>query len=208
MGVQLVQDDARLGPHPTLLGVHLDDVSHVLGEVDDYGAADGLPGQAGASAPRQHREPVAARLLHDGDDVVGRPRYHDADGLHLVYAGVGAVQHARHLVEAHLARHASLQVFDQGPYVRVCQLGRHGPPSGVRGISGRRTSISRGPPLWEAAAVTVTHPTAPERRQPPQALRVREPIFGWLRLYIWRHYTSHTWGYIISPSPGKLDDRS
>ena len=126
MGVQLVQDDARLGPHPALLGVHLDDVSHVLGEVDDYRAADGLPGQAGAAAPRQHRQPVTARLLHDGDDVVGRLRYHDADGLHLVYAGVGAVQHARHLVEAHLARHASLQVFDQGPYVRICQLSRHG----------------------------------------------------------------------------------
>ena len=71
--VELVLHDPRLHAHPLLLDVALEDIAHVLGEVDLDGVADGLPRETGpAPAPRQDRHFVARGDAADGGYV--RPR--------------------------------------------------------------------------------------------------------------------------------------
>ena len=111
--VELVENNAGLGARPALLGVHLDHVPHVLGEVHDHGLAHRLARQAGAAAPGQHGHAVAVGGLDHGYHVLGVTGQHHAHRLDLVDAGVGGVQQARHLVEAHLACDDSPQVLGQ-----------------------------------------------------------------------------------------------
>ena len=91
---QLFKDDAGLDARPLFLGIHLKDVVEVLAEVEDDGVVDGLAGQAGAAGTGQHGDALARAELHDGLDIRGVARDHDAHGFHLVDAGVGAVEQA------------------------------------------------------------------------------------------------------------------
>ena len=113
MVVQLVEDDAGLSADPALFSVDLDYIVHVLGEVDDDGVAYRLTRQARAAASRQDGYAVAGGRLDDSDHVVGGLGKHHPDGLNLVDAGVGAVEHSGHLVEANLAFDPLPQILDQ-----------------------------------------------------------------------------------------------
>ena len=128
MVVELVEDYSGLHADPTLFRVDFDDVTHVLREVHDDGMAHGLARQAGAASPWQHGDLVAVGGLHDGDHVLGIPRDDHPDGLDLVEASVGAVEHPGHLVEADLARHEGFQVLDQRSRICLCCLNGHGAP--------------------------------------------------------------------------------
>ena len=101
--VQLVQHDARLDPGPAFLPVDLDDLVQVLAEISDYGVVDRLARQAGAAGPGQHGHAVVAGHLHYSQNVVFVPGNHHTHRLHLVDAGIGAVEHSGKWVEAHLA---------------------------------------------------------------------------------------------------------
>jgi len=111
--VQLVQDHAGLDARPALLGVDLEDPVQVLGHVQDHRPPYRLAGQGGPGAARQDRHTMPAADLHRGQGIVGRPGDHHAQGLDLVDAGVGAVEHLGHRVEADLPRHALPKVADQ-----------------------------------------------------------------------------------------------
>ena len=101
--VQLVQHDAGLDPGPAFFPVDLDDLVQVLAEIGDYGVVDRLARQAGAAGPGQHRHAVVAGHLHYSQNVVLVPGNHHTHRLHLVDAGVGAVEHSGKWVETHLA---------------------------------------------------------------------------------------------------------
>ena len=78
-------------------------------EVEDDGVVDGLSGEAGAGAPGQDGDALPVGELDDGYDVVGITGRYDTDGLHLVDAGVGAVEGAGEIVEADFAGDASFE---------------------------------------------------------------------------------------------------
>ena len=69
VGIEFILDDARLDARPTLVGVHLQDLIHVLREIHHHGMPHRLPGQAGAAAAWQHRDLVATGDVHRGDDI-------------------------------------------------------------------------------------------------------------------------------------------
>ena len=78
--------------------------------------------QARAASSRQDGNAVTGGRLDDGDHVVGRLGKHHTNGLDLVDACVGAVEHSGHLVEANLAFDPPPQVFDQSLSVGFRQL--------------------------------------------------------------------------------------
>ena len=75
----------------------------MAGKVHYDGVGDGLAGEACAAASGQHGDVVAAGGFEDGYDVVGVFGQDYADGFYLVDAGVRAVEHAGHFVEADFA---------------------------------------------------------------------------------------------------------
>ena len=109
----MIEHDAGLYAHPALLGVDLKYLVEIFRAVHQDGFAHRLPGQAGASATDERRCFVLIRQFDDRLHVVGAIGNHDADGLDFVNAGVGGVQRACDLIEAHLALDALAQFVDQ-----------------------------------------------------------------------------------------------
>ena len=122
-GVEMVQHDARLAAHPARLGIDLNDPIEVFAGVDNHGPAYRLPGQAGAGAARQDGHTLLRADRHGGNQFLDSARNDHADGLHLVDAGVGAVQDAMGVIEAHVADPSAVQIVDEadhGKRLRAC----------------------------------------------------------------------------------------
>ena len=111
LAVQVVEDDSRLDPCPALLGVDLQNLIHVLAEVQHQAGVDTLASEAGATAAWQDGDAVLGGDFNRSLHVVGIAGNHDTDGLHLVDGGVGAVEDPREVVETHVAGDASLQLL-------------------------------------------------------------------------------------------------
>ena len=107
---ELVQDDAGLDAGPLLFGVHLQDVVEVLAEVHDNGVVNGLAGEAGSAGSGQHGDAFAGGELDHGLYIGGGARDDHPHRLHLVNAGVGAVEQPGMRVETHLAVDAAAQL--------------------------------------------------------------------------------------------------
>ena len=101
--VQLVEDDARFDPGPSLGGVHLHDAVEILRRIELQAGADRLARLRRAAAARGDRHGVAARHLHRRHHIVCGPRDDDAEWLDLVHARIGGVERARHPIEAQIA---------------------------------------------------------------------------------------------------------
>ena len=112
--VEGVEDYAGLDTGPTFVGIDLDEGVHVLGEVEDNGVVDGLTGEAGAAAAGEDGDAGAAGDVDGGEDVVLVAGDDDADGFHLVDAGVGAVEDLREGVEADFAFDQLAEFLFQG----------------------------------------------------------------------------------------------
>lgn len=102
---QVVVDEAGLHPRPAALDVDLDQLVHVLREVEHHRHVARLPAQARAAAPSQDRRAVPATDRDRGGHVVGVARDDHADGDLPVDRVVGGVEPAGRSVEAHLAAH-------------------------------------------------------------------------------------------------------
>ena len=79
---------------PALLSINLQDRVEVRGEVDDDGVVDGLAGEPGAAAPRQHWDVVFRRDVHDVLHVRRGTREDDGDGFHLIDRSVRRIEQA------------------------------------------------------------------------------------------------------------------
>ena len=108
--VEDAERDAGLGAHAPLFSLDLDDVVHVFGEVDDHGLAHGLPGQAGGSAARQHRQIVLDAGRGRGQHILFVAGHDNGQGQNLVIGGVGAVKQARGQVGVHFGAAALFQL--------------------------------------------------------------------------------------------------
>jgi hypothetical protein len=101
--VQPVQHDSRLHRDPLRLGLEVEHLVQVLGDVDHQGRAHGLAALGGAGTPRQDRYARPGRDPDGANRVLGTGRHHDPDRLDLVDRGVGAVAAPAEAVEQHLA---------------------------------------------------------------------------------------------------------
>ena len=110
-GAEGIEDDAGLNAGEFLAGVKLENLIHVLGEIEDDSDVAGLAGQACASAAGENRGTEFSTGGDGGDDVVGIARDHQANGNLTVVGGVGGKEGAAAAVEADFAVDGSLQ-FD------------------------------------------------------------------------------------------------
>src|SRR5205807_5235452 len=112
----------RLDPREPALGVDLDDLVQVLGEVDDDGDVAALAGKTGAAAVRKNRRAVLAADAHRLDDVVGRARDDDADRQLPVVRAAGRIERAVARPETDLPLDGAAEVVLEATDVDV--LGR------------------------------------------------------------------------------------
>ena len=102
--VELRQRDSRLRADPAFFWIHLDHVVHVLGVVDDDRTfLHRLAGQPGAAAAAQNLDAVPVADLDNGLNVLNGLWQHHSRRLHLVNAGVLAVEGTRVTVEPDFA---------------------------------------------------------------------------------------------------------
>jgi hypothetical protein len=122
-GAEVVVDDTGLDACPTLFGVDLDDVAHVLGEIDDDGVVGGLACEAGAATARHDGHAEFFGGTDNGLDVIGVAGDGDADGDHLVHGGVGGVQESVVAVHADLTGDLAAQAFCDGADLGFGEVG-------------------------------------------------------------------------------------
>src|SRR4051812_5303692 len=107
---EVVADHARLHPGVALVGVYLQDLTHILGGVDDYGDVGRLPGEARAAPARHDGCAVPIADLDGRHHVVFVAWDHHPEGRLAVVGGVVGVDGPRSRVEAHLAAHPLAQL--------------------------------------------------------------------------------------------------
>ena len=100
---EVVEHDPGLDARELPGRVHLQDLVHVLREIEDDGDVAALAGEARAGAAGEDRRAELARQLDRRVDVVDGPREDHADRHLAVVRGVGGVERARAVVEADLA---------------------------------------------------------------------------------------------------------
>jgi hypothetical protein len=109
----LIQNYSGLDSRDAVLGIDLEDISHVLREVENDRYVAALSGERGAAAATEKR---SAELVADGDggeDVVGVTRENYADGDLAVVRTVRGIEGAAAVVEFHVAADLSSQGFVQ-----------------------------------------------------------------------------------------------
>ena len=116
--VQLIAHHAGLHARPAFLDVHLEDLVHVLGEVDDDRPRDCLPGEARAAAACQQWHRVFRRHRHRAPHILIVQGHDDADGRNAVRAGIGRVERPRSRIEADFTADTRAEVgLDRGRQV-------------------------------------------------------------------------------------------
>ena len=114
-----VEHQTRLHAREAALGVEPKQLVEVLGAVDDQGHVAALTGQRRAGAARDDGRAVLSRGRHRLDHVAQRARDHHSDGHLAIVRGVGRVERAAAVVEAHLAAQPGLERPLQGPRVHL-----------------------------------------------------------------------------------------
>jgi hypothetical protein len=107
---QLVEHEPRLDPRPPGPRVEVEDPVEMLGEVEDDRDVAALACEARAAAARQHRRAEAAAHRQGRGDILEGAGDHDADRHLAVVRGVGGVERAAAVVEAHLPSNVRAQL--------------------------------------------------------------------------------------------------
>jgi hypothetical protein len=90
-------------------GCTVDQLADVFAEVDDNGCAHSLPCQRTARTTRQDGDFASSRDLDCSLNIFFAFGNHHANGLDLIEAGVGAIQHARKAIKADFSLHHASQ---------------------------------------------------------------------------------------------------
>ncbi len=106
---QRIQNDAGLDARESSCRVDLQNLVHVLREIQNHGDVAGLPGEARAGAARQDRRAEFPARGHRRDHIVVIARNHEADRNLPVIRAVRGIQRAAAAVEAHFALHHAFQ---------------------------------------------------------------------------------------------------
>src|SRR5262249_45987178 len=112
--IQLVQHDSGFDARPALLRVHFENAVVVFRRINLNAVTDGLPAlRCAASAHRQGTAMPAADLKR-AQDILAIFGHDYTQGLDLIDAGVGGVERAGDLVEAHFPFDAAFEVATHG----------------------------------------------------------------------------------------------
>src|ERR1700752_1299029 len=109
----LIQNFSGLDARDAAFGIDLEDISHVLREVEDDGDVAALSGKGCAAATTEQRSAELAANGDGGKDVVGVTRENYADGYLAVVRTVGGVEGATAIVEFNVAADLASQGFVQ-----------------------------------------------------------------------------------------------
>ncbi len=111
--LECVQHDSGLHAGKSLLGVDLDDLVHVLREVENHRHVATLSGQACPCSTSQNRSTVLSADRYCGNHVVSVAWDHQTNGDLTVVRPVGGIHGAAAAVEADFAPHLSFQLSFQ-----------------------------------------------------------------------------------------------
>src|SRR4029077_937924 len=106
---QMIENRAGLDTGNATLGIKLDDLRHVLREIEHYGDVAALPGQRSPAPAAEHGRAVLAANGDGGNYVVGIFGEDNADGDLPIVGAVGGVEGTAAIVEAHLASEMAAQ---------------------------------------------------------------------------------------------------
>ena len=106
---KMVKNNPGLDTRDAAIRIKLDNLCHVLREVEHDGDVAALPGQRSPSAAAEHRRAVLAANGDGGDYIVGIFGKDNADGDLAVVGTVGGVEGSAAVVEANLATKMAAQ---------------------------------------------------------------------------------------------------
>ena len=104
---EMIEDDSGLDAGDAALGINLEDVAHVLGEVEHHGHVAALAGKGSASAAAEKRSAEFAAGRDGGEDILRVIRKNHTDGDLAVVGSVGGVERASAAIEAHFPAKSS-----------------------------------------------------------------------------------------------------
>lgn len=107
------ENKTRLDGGGASFGIDFDEVVEVAGAVNDEGVSNRLTSQAGAGAAREDWNPIFCGQFNSGVQVILGTGNHNAERLHLINGGIGAVENARDGVEADFAAEMFLEFGDK-----------------------------------------------------------------------------------------------
>jgi hypothetical protein len=110
---EVIQDYSGLDSGDPVVGIDLENLSHVLCEVENNRDVAALSGEGGAAAATQQRSAEFAADGDGGEDVIGVAREDYADWNLAVVRTIGRVEGAAAVVELHVAADVSSQGFVQ-----------------------------------------------------------------------------------------------
>jgi hypothetical protein len=118
-GAEVVEDYSRLHAGDTALGIDLEDIRHVLREIEDHRHVAALAGEGSSASAGEERRVMVAAKGDGGEDVffVARDDYADRD-LAIVGA-VGRVESAGAGVEADFSAEMAVEGAFEGGGVEV-----------------------------------------------------------------------------------------
>ncbi len=103
---EMIEDDSGLHARDAPLGIDLEDISHVLREIENDGDVAALSGERGAAAAAKERSTEVATNGDGRENIVGIARKNNADRNLAVVGAVGRVERAAAVVEADVPAHA------------------------------------------------------------------------------------------------------
>jgi hypothetical protein len=110
---EVVEDDSGLHAGEAAIWVDLEDVAHVLREIENHRDVAALSGQRRTASATEKRRAEFAANRDRGDNVVRIARQHYADRDLAVIRAVSGVESAARIVEADVSANISAQGFVQ-----------------------------------------------------------------------------------------------
>src|SRR5690349_2549802 len=110
---QVIENDPRLHASDATCGIDLEDVGHVLREIEDDCDVAALPGKRGSSAAAKKWGAEFAAKRDCGENIVGVAREHYANRDLAIVGAVSRIESAALVVEADVPTKVFTQGFSQ-----------------------------------------------------------------------------------------------
>ena len=123
--VELIQRHARLNRDGALGDIDVANAATARAHVQHDGVVHTLTSQTCSTAPGQHGNATRAAIAHNVNGGLGPIQNDHANGLHLIHAGVGGVQHAVMFFKSHLAHIHHAQIMGRA-FTQLSKRGEHG----------------------------------------------------------------------------------
>ncbi len=118
---QLIEDDSGLHAGDAPTGIDLEDLSHVLREIEDDGDVAALSGERGASAAAEERSIEFATGRNGREHIIGVGGNDDANRNLPVVGAVCRVERTSAVVETNFPANLRTQTFGECVGHRVCR---------------------------------------------------------------------------------------